>query len=158
VISDAEQRTYAGKVLRDLSLTIDGRPLTLRSVSMQFPAIAEMKEGMGAIRLEFKAEASGGGFNRRLVFENRNESRIGAYLANCLVPQDPDIRITAQNRNYSQSRYQVDYVESGAASETPALLTGETAAVSIAALLLLARFAYLWRKAPQATRASTTLP
>ena len=50
-----------------------------------------------------------GGPNRRLIFENHHESRIAAYLVNCLVPRDPDIRITAQNRNYQQSFYQLDY-------------------------------------------------
>ena len=47
------------------------------------------------------------------MIENRHESRIAAYQVNCLVPRDPDIRIVAQNRNYSQSHYELDYVQTG---------------------------------------------
>src|SRR5437763_12980425 len=35
-VSQTEQREYAGRVLRDLSLTIDGHPLTPQLVSTQF--------------------------------------------------------------------------------------------------------------------------
>ena len=51
--------------------------------------------------------------NRRLIFENHHQSRIAAYLVNCLVPHDRDIRFVAQNRNQQQSFYQLDYVQAG---------------------------------------------
>src|ERR1041384_2448101 len=44
IISDAERRAYAERVLRDLSLTIDGERLRLRLVSIKFAQIGEMKE------------------------------------------------------------------------------------------------------------------
>ncbi len=113
VFSESEQRAYAGRVLRDLSLTLDGHPLTLRLLSMRFPGMDQIKAGLGAIRIEFQAVLPGGGSRRRLVFENRHQSRLGAYLVNCLVPQDPEIQIVAQNRNYSQSVYRLDYVQTG---------------------------------------------
>jgi hypothetical protein len=53
VISEAEQRAYAERVLGDLSLTIDGDRLRLRLVSSKFARTEEMKEGRGDIRLEF---------------------------------------------------------------------------------------------------------
>jgi hypothetical protein len=68
-----------------------------------------MREGLGTIELEVGADVPRGGRDRRLVFENRHETRIAAYLVNCLVPTDPDIRITAQRRNYAQSVYRLDY-------------------------------------------------
>src|SRR5690242_10364386 len=110
-ISEAEQQAYAGRVLGDLSLTIDGNHLRLHLISAQFPSIEEMKEGRGEIQLEFTADVPGGGPDRRLIFENHHQSRMAAYLVNCLVPRDPDVRITAQNRNYRQSFYQLDYVQ-----------------------------------------------
>jgi hypothetical protein len=113
VISEAEQRAYAERVLRDLSLTIDGHRLQLRLVSLKFAKTEVMREGRGDIELEFDAEVPSGGPNRRLIFKNQHQSRIAAYLVNCLVPRDPDIRVTAQNRNYRQSFYQLDYVQAG---------------------------------------------
>lgn len=113
VISEAEQRAYAERVLRDLSLTIDGDRLRLRLVSSKFAKTEEMKEGRGDIELEFDADVPRGGPNRRLIFENQHQRRIAAYLVNCLVPRDPDIRVTAQNRNYRQSYYRLDYAQAG---------------------------------------------
>ncbi len=49
VISQFEQQAYAERLLRDLSLRIDGNRLRLRLVSSTFPSIEEMKEGPGNI-------------------------------------------------------------------------------------------------------------
>ena len=111
-ISEAEQRAYARRVLEDLSLSIDGDRLPLRLVSVNFATIEDMKEGRGAILIDFDAEAPRGGLNRKLIFENHHQAHIAAYLVNCLVPQDPDIRIISQNRNYEQSYYELDYMQS----------------------------------------------
>jgi hypothetical protein len=156
-VSETEQRAYAGRVLRDLAFTLDGHPLTLRLRSVRFPAIGEMKEGRGSIRIEFQADLPSGGPERRLVFENRHQSRLGAYLVNCLVPRDPEIRIIAQNRNYSQSLYQLDYVQTGRRSGGLSFAWGPggRAWPGVAALLLLARFAYLWRRRMRAADAAS---
>ena len=137
VISQSEQHAYAARVIRDLSLTVDGDRLRLQLVSMQFPKLEEMKEGLGEIQLQVRADLPRGGGNRKLVFENHHQSRIAAYLANCLVPHDPDIRIAAQNRNYEQSLYQLDYEQAGSSG------IGWMGAL---ALLLSARLAFLWRQ------------
>ncbi len=108
-ISDEERRAYAHRVLHDIKLSFDKERLTPHLVSMRFPDTGEMKEGRGEIQLDLSAELPSGGRNRKLIFENRHESRIAAYQVNCLVPRDPDIRITAQQRNYSQSLYRLEY-------------------------------------------------
>lgn len=156
VISEAEQRAYAQRVLGDLSLTIDGDRLQLRLVSMKFATIEEMKEGSGEIQLEFDAEVSSIGLNRRLIFENQHQSGIAAYLVNCLVPRDPDIRITAQNRNYEQSFYQLDYVEAEVRSgpQSSAWWSSSRGWLGAAALLLFAGFSFVWRRARAANDAS----
>ena len=120
VISDAEQLGYADRVLHDLSLSVDGKRLPLRLISAAFPETAALQQGRGEIQLQFDAQVPRSGFNRRLTFENRHQSRIGAYLVNSLVPGDPDIGITAQTRNYEQSLYRLDYTD---ASASPALLS-----------------------------------
>jgi hypothetical protein len=147
VISAVEQHAYVARILRDLSLKIDGQPLAPRLLSMEFPAIEEMKEGRGEIRIEFEANLPFGGPNRQLTFENHHQSRIAAYQVNCLVPRDPDIRILAQNRNYSQSFYELDFVQAGVRSNPRSLTTwlaGAQKPLGTIALLLLAWLALLW--------------
>ena len=143
VISEAEQRAYAMRVLGDLSLTIDGRPLRLRLSSSRFAEPAEMKQGLGEIQLDFEADVprSGGGSHRRLVFENHHQPRIGAYLINCLVPRDPGIRVTGQNRSADQSLYQLDYSQERV---RPGPLSGGWWLWGVV-IALSARFAWLWR-------------
>ena len=111
VISVSEQRTYAERVLRDLSITVDEKNVSPALVSQKFPAIQEIKEGVGEIQIDFTVDLPPGGSQRRIVFENHHQNAISAYLVNCLVPSDPNIRILAQNRNETQSFYQLDYAQ-----------------------------------------------
>ena len=111
VISEQEQRSYAGLVLQDISLGIDGHRLTPHLIATRFPTMDEMKEGRGEIHLDFDAELPRAGHNRKLTFENHHQSRIAAYQVNCLVPRDKNIRIVAQERDYWQSLYRLDYVQ-----------------------------------------------
>jgi hypothetical protein len=116
VISEAEGRAYAERVLHDLSLSLDGHRLSPRLVSATFPQIEDMTGGVGEIRIELSAELPGGDANRKLVFENRHHAAISAFLVNCLAPQDARIRVVAQNRNRNQSLYELDYVQHSAPS------------------------------------------
>lgn len=152
-ISQAEQRAYAARVIRDLSLTIDGRRLKLELLSVQFPSMEEMNDGRGEIEVELEANLPPGGAGRQLIFENHHQSRIAAYQVNCLVPRDPDIRITAQKRNYEQSIYELEYVQAGArpGSRPLAWWTGDRGWLGAAALLLFARFGAPWRQRARAT-------
>jgi hypothetical protein len=147
-ISDTEQRTYAQRVLRDLSLYIDGQPLSPKLVSARFPAVDEMREGRGEIQIAFAADLPPGGPNRKLALENRHQSKFAAYQVNCLVPSDRRIRITAQNRNYSQSIYELEYEETDASRAllSPGSWSGGSIWLSGVASLLFVRFAFLWRR------------
>ena len=114
VFSEAEQQTYARQVLRDLSVSMDGQKVTPVLRTVTFPAPAEMKEGLGEIHIEFTADSPSVRSDRTLVIENHHQPRISVYLMNCLVPQDHDIRLVAQQRNDNQSYYRIGYVQSGA--------------------------------------------
>jgi HupE / UreJ protein len=116
VLSEAEQRTYAQRVLHDLSITVDGKSASPTLVSQNFPSIEELKEGLGEIHIEFTVDLPSGAPDRRIVLENHHRSEISVYLMNCLVPREPDIRILAQNRNENQSFYQLDYAQLSAGS------------------------------------------
>jgi hypothetical protein len=112
-LSQAEKRAYTARVLNDISVQIDGSPITLQVQSADFPSIAAMKDGVAEIRLELGGRAPAGGENRTLVFENHHLTRISAYLANSLVPSEEGLRILAQRRNESQSRYELQYRQPG---------------------------------------------
>jgi len=111
IISEGEQRDYAARVLRDVSLTVDGVRLAPRLVSAQFPSPEFLREGMGEIRIAFRADVQGAGGARKLAFQNHHFAQIAAYQVNCLVPRDRDIEVVAQTRNYVQSMYGLDYVQ-----------------------------------------------
>jgi hydrogenase/urease accessory protein HupE len=119
VICQAEQQAYADRVRGEVSLAIDATPLPLRLASITFPKLEDMKAGLGDIVLNFEAEVPKGGANRRLVFENHHQPAISVYLANCLVARDPTIQVVSQNRNYTQSFYQLDYTQAGVDSNPP---------------------------------------
>ncbi len=113
VFSEAEQQTYAREVLRDLSLSVDGHALKPRLRAVSFPAVADMKAGLGEIHIEFEADLGTGGPHRTLVIENRHQPRISVYLMNSVVPQDRNISVIAQSRNRNQSYFRLDYLQAG---------------------------------------------
>jgi hypothetical protein len=116
VMSAGEQRAYAGRVVGDLSLAVDGAAVGLRVVSVRFPEVGRMREGLGEIAIELEARVAEGGMSRRLMFENRHQRGVSAYLVNALVPRDPEVRIGEQRRNLDQSRYEVEYTQGRALS------------------------------------------
>jgi hypothetical protein len=155
VISEAEGRAYAERVLRDVSLTMDGDVLRPRLISVQFPGIQEIKEELWESHLEFSADLPPGEPNRRLVFENHHQSGISAYLVNCLAPRDPYIKVVAQKRDEQQSFYQLDYVQAGVSFGTLPLRWWQ-GVLCAAAFLLLARLEFVWRQ--RRLRTSLNIP
>ncbi len=109
VISDAESHAYAERVLRDLSLSLNGQALTPKLLSVDTPPLTDMKEGTGEIHIEFTADLLPESGNRQLVFINHHLPAISVYLVNCLQPKDQGIEIAGQTRNRNQSSYQLDY-------------------------------------------------
>ena len=148
VIATAEQRSYAERVLRDLALSLDGDRLKLQLVSAAFPNVERIKEGLGDIVIDFAADVSEDKQTRKLVFANYHQSTISAYLVNCLAPEDKDISVTGQHRNYEQSFYQLDYSQSGFRSGrlTPAWWSGGRGWLSFLGIVLLARLVVLLAK------------
>lgn len=144
ILSEAEQRAYAERVLSDLSLRLDRVPLRPRLTSVKFPEIQKMKDGLGEIQIDFDADLPHAAANRTLFFENHHRSESAAYLVNTLVPSDPDIRLIAQRRNYSQSSYELDYAQSGV--RTGPLTVWEWSWLAAAALVWSMRLMLLRRR------------
>jgi hypothetical protein len=120
VFSKAEQWTYAEQVVGNLSLSDDGNALTPKLTSVEFPTIAQMRDGIGEIHIEYTAGLPDIAGARRFLLESRSREPKTVYLVNALAASDPLIRIVAQKRNAAQSTYELDYVQTGAASDAPA--------------------------------------
>lgn len=144
-ISKTEERAYVQRVQADLSLLINGERLALRLISARFPGVEQMQQGLGDMQFDFLADVPDAGRERTLVFENHHQGPIASYLVNCLVPGDPDIRIAGQNRNYEQSRYELEYLQEG--FQGPMSLgwwRGSPAWIGSLTILLVARLTALW--------------
>ena len=155
VVSDVEQRRYAARVLRDLSLTIDGERVALRLVSFQFADLDVLRDGRGVIAIDFTGDVPRGAGGRRLVFENHHLRRIAEYLVNGLVPRDPDIRLGVQHRSYDQSVYRLDYAQAGAAADqfSPERWSGVVGWVAVVVALMPVAWLAAWRAAATRRRA-----
>jgi hypothetical protein len=107
--SEGEKRAYAQRVLDDISIAIDGTSVKPAMISWGYPEPAQMREGLGEIHIEYKADLTNSRQNRNLILINHHLNSASVYLVNALVPQDPSIRILAQKRNERQSTYELDY-------------------------------------------------
>jgi hypothetical protein len=108
-ISEGESRAYARGLITELRLTLDGKPLALRLANVQMPPLPGLREGLGAIHINLEAAGASAPGTHQLVLENLHQPRFSAYLANGLRPRDAAIRITAQSRNETQSRFEMTY-------------------------------------------------
>lgn len=108
-ITDSEQRRYAQTVAHDLSLTLDGKPMALQLVGSSLAQPAEIRRGMGGILLTFRASLPVDRSSHQLTLKNQHQRLQSIYLVNCLQPESPAIRIESQQRNDSQSVYQLKY-------------------------------------------------
>jgi hypothetical protein len=147
VLSETEQESYARRVVVDVTLAIDSKPVQPRLVSATFPAPGDIREGVGEIVLRFDAPVPGGGI-RQLSFENRHRRDCAAYMVNALVPTEPGIHLGAQTRSPDQSVYHLDFSQGSPAAGAAGPASWSTLrlwlAVDIVALAFLA--AMCWRR------------
>lgn len=115
VLSANEQHAYAEQVLADLQLKEDNRSLPLHLLGVTFPTLDQMNAGTGEIELAFSADLSSGRGAHKLTFENHHQSSLSVYLVNSLIPQDRAVQLGAQDRNRTQSFYQIQFSLAGAA-------------------------------------------
>ena len=109
-VSDEEVTAYAQRVLKDLRIALDEKILTLSLVDTSFPALHEIKAGLGVIRI--KASAPVGPLTASkytLSLTNVHLPTISVYSVNALVPKDTAIKITRQTRDELQKNYRLDF-------------------------------------------------
>lgn len=108
-LSPIEIRDYAGKVVSDLVIRVDGTPQTMTLIEADAASSQELGEGVGTIRLVTHAVTprlrSGA---HRVEFANNHRAVASVYLVNALVPDDPAITIGMQQRDRLQRTVSID--------------------------------------------------
>jgi hypothetical protein len=109
-ISDEEGAAYAQRILKDIRILLDEKVLALRVVDASFPALREVKQGLGVIRIKANAHiehlAAG---QHTLSLTNAHLPAISVYLVNALVPKERAITITNQTRDELQKEYRLEF-------------------------------------------------
>jgi hypothetical protein len=109
-ISSAEGDAYARQVLRSVTLSVDSKPVPLTLVESSFPAFREMNLGVGTIRLRITAKFPAVRTGRhRIAWLNTHRPESSVYLVNALVPGNPHIQLTDQERDREQHGLTLDY-------------------------------------------------
>jgi hypothetical protein len=109
VFSPAEQRAYAERVLRRLSLHVDDRPVPLTLGPSTFPAATTLRGGDAVITLRIDAGMAPAPGAHRVAFRNANAMHGVVYLANALMPDDDRVAITGMTHAVDQSSLTVAY-------------------------------------------------
>jgi hypothetical protein len=109
-VSEEERTAYAQSVLKDIRVGLDEKVLTLGVADASFPALREIKEGLGTIRIKAAASVDQLAVGRHtLSLTNVHLPGISVYLVNALVPENPAIRITQQTRDKLQKDYRMEF-------------------------------------------------
>jgi len=109
-ISKVESLVFVRSVLRAMELSLDGRNLEIEYLGHVLPPLAELRAGIGAVRIKARAGlgnvANG---EHRFICRNLQLSPVRIYLLNALVPETPRITIHSQKRDELQTTLQLDY-------------------------------------------------
>ena len=134
MISAAEARAYADRVLSAIALDVDGIPLRIELVESTFPAFDTVRSGAGTTRIQAVAKMPrlDDGLHH-LRYRNAYRSDIGVYLANALVPASDRVTVSAQRRDIDQRNLVIDYRLSG----QPAASARRGLSVGVAGALIL---------------------
>jgi hypothetical protein len=111
VLSSTEQRRYAERVLRGISLRIDDRDVSLAVAGLRFAELAALRNGDVAITLEAVSPslrlAPG---THQIAFHNANAAHGAVYLANALMPEGNQVAITKLAHAVDQSHLTVAFI------------------------------------------------
>jgi hypothetical protein len=148
-ISDREARAYAARVAREVELRVDGKPASLSLIESTFPALEEMRQGLGTIRLKLRAtRVEGYSAAHELQFENRHLPQVSVYLVNCLAAPADGLNVGRQERDEAQRSIRFGYWFGNSGDTGAAWFTREPFWLAMIGTLFLARIAMLsspWR-------------
>jgi hypothetical protein len=110
VVQALEARAYGQAVVGDFDVSFDGQPVHLTLKTIEVPAVAEMRRGVGTIQLTVAGTIGPAPDGTRHVrFTNRHHPETSVYLANALVSADRDVQVVSQRRDYRQQQIDVEY-------------------------------------------------
>lgn len=109
-VSPREAEAYARAVIADLDLSVNRQVAPLTLTRVEAPAISEMLDGVGTIRLTVHADVAMPAASRRAIrFTNRHASGESVYLVNALTPTDRTIVLERQTRDVEQRTMELEY-------------------------------------------------
>jgi hypothetical protein len=110
VISPQEAREYGQQALAEMTLTLDGRPLSVILDRVEIPSAADLRAGLGTIALRAGAAVERLPTGRHdLWFRNGHHPGSAVYLINALHPENPAIRVASQSRDSTQREGRIEY-------------------------------------------------
>jgi hypothetical protein len=109
-MTSAEAQAYGLAVVRDLTVELDGRRLSLALERVELPGVEEMASGTGTIRIRAASEIANLPPGRRhLRFRNDHRAKGAVYLVNALVSPDRGVVVTGQSRDQQQHEIRLEY-------------------------------------------------
>jgi hypothetical protein len=109
-ISALEAQAYGEGVLADLVVEFDGVPAPATLTRVELPSVGEMRDGLGAIRLQAVSDVGSFRAGRHHVYLRNSHAPVpSVYLVNALVPGDRDIGVIAQRRDPQQQEVRIEY-------------------------------------------------
>ena len=110
VISPQEAREYGQQALSEMTLTLDGRPLSVILDRIEIPSAADLRAGLGTIALRAGAAVERLPAGRHeLRFRNDHQPGRAVYLINALHPENPAIQVASQYRDPPQREGRIEY-------------------------------------------------
>jgi hypothetical protein len=109
-VSEEESAAYAERILKDIRIALDEKALALSLVDTSFPALHEIKGGLGVIRIKTSAPVGQLTVGKHaLSITNLHLPTISVYSVNALATKDPTIKITKQTRDELQEEYRLEF-------------------------------------------------
>lgn len=109
-IAESQARSFARKVVRDLTLELDGKRQQIRLAAVEVPTWEEIEQGEGTIRVRAAVELSKvAEGTHEIHYCNAHQPKISVYLVNALVPSDRGTEIRRQTRDAQQREYRVTF-------------------------------------------------
>ncbi|MGE4063416.1 MAG: HupE/UreJ family protein [Rhodospirillaceae bacterium] len=115
IFSAAEGEGYAGRVMGDLALLIDGALIDPEVTSVTLSPFAEVEDARGTISITFSARLPAVAGERRLSFRNGHAADLSVYVVTAAAPEG-DVQLLSQERSDDGSTLRLAY----AYADTPA--------------------------------------
>ena len=109
-ISPQEAREYGQRALSEMTLTLDGRPLSVILDRVEIPSAADLRAGLGTIALRAGAAVEPLPTGRHeLRFRNDHHPGSAVYLINALHPETAGMQVASQYRDPTQREGRIEY-------------------------------------------------